>query len=92
MIIANAKDCLFRCLRNKADGDRVLKDAGAVEELVRGSPYRRANHGLAGLSGQHAISPQDNEDGEDATAQSSFSPSCSTIRFSSAICFKAKSW
>jgi hypothetical protein len=57
MMIASPKDGLFRCLGNEADGDRVFKDAGAIKELVRGSAYRRENHGLASLAGQHVSSP-----------------------------------
>src|SRR5690242_26907 len=92
MIVVSAKDCLFGRLSDEADSNRVLKDARSVKQLVGGSPYRRANHRSAGLSGEHVLSPRDNTAGDDVAGHSAFRPNSSAARFCSAICLKAKSW
>jgi hypothetical protein len=53
VVIDIVADRLFGGLGNEADGNRVFENAGAVENLVSGSPRRRANHGITGLSGEH---------------------------------------
>jgi hypothetical protein len=53
VIIDIVADRLFRSLWNEADDNRVFEDAGPVENLVSGSPRRRANHRITGLSGEH---------------------------------------
>src|SRR5579871_2631587 len=53
VIIDIVTDRLFRGLWNETNGNRVFEDAGAVENLVSGSPRRRTNHRITGLSGEH---------------------------------------
>src|SRR5262249_47307953 len=53
VLVGGRKNGVLKGLRHKPNRDRVLEDEGSVEQLVRGSAHRDANHGLAGLAGPH---------------------------------------
>jgi hypothetical protein len=57
MIVKSPKDRRLGCLRHQTDRDRVVENAGTVEDLVGRAAYRWTEQRSAGLSRQHVPCP-----------------------------------